>query len=67
MRIGMNKLINNIVKGMATVLVLFPQTEKLNLHLYRPFHSDTQALRSDWLNVGNSMREAIKKINNVER
>ena len=59
----MNKILKNILTGVGSILVIAPQASatQLNRDHYLP-KSDEQAIYSDWLAVGNDMKNAASKI-----
>ena len=59
MKINIGKIIKNILRGMGSIINIYPNTDyRRNL----PQRTDSEALRQDWINVGRDLRKAMKKI-----
>lgn len=53
----------SFINGMGTVIELFPVGEEIDFSAMLPKDSDEEAIRKDWLQVGNDLRQASININ----
>jgi len=51
--------LRNLMKGASTIMVIFPNSEKVSRKLYKPNSSDYDALRSDWERVGYDLKNIL--------
>jgi hypothetical protein len=61
----MTKLLKNILNGAGSVVDVWPSTGD-RVQRDHPFKSDADALRNDWLRVGNDIANAIEKEKRVQ-
>lgn len=59
----MTKRLKNLLAGAATIGSIMPTQERPPIKtLYAPAASATEALRGDWVRVGNDIRRAMEKV-----
>lgn len=59
----MGKLIRNLVKGVGSLLDIQPSPHRGRASDCLPKRSDAEAMRDDWVQVGDDLRKAINHVN----
>ena len=67
MNMNNRHILKNIVRGMGSIVTIYPHTDYYRKKSYNSFQSDAEALRQDWFNVGQDLKMAINKLTNGKK
>lgn len=59
--------VKNFIYGMGSVLSIYPPQNISEPSFKKPRPSDAEALRSDWVRVGDDMRTAMTRVEHERR